>query len=215
MKNNRNLFYILAGLVYSGADAYDYNDADVSALAERIGSLDISENIKNWFSRARTGQVEVNPYWPRGSALATACFFVDDGNFDIDSFITFFESAAVSDPIGMDDFHAWISELPKVLSYMEMLPDMQSLWAEYNRIVDSRMPKWTCVIDEAVNTAKGFFGNNAPEMNFAPNLFAAYSTDFVRVGNRITTIAAEPDVESMLHMVFKTKGVAFQPRPWF
>ncbi|MCL1794565.1 MAG: GrpB family protein [Oscillospiraceae bacterium] len=212
IEKNRNLFYVLAGLVFSGADAYDHNDADVSALAERIGSLDISENIKSWFSRARTGQVEVNPYWPRGSALATACFFMDDGKFDINAFITFFESAAVSDPIGMNDFRAWISELPKVLSYMETLPDMQSLWDKYSRIIDIRAVKWTCIINEAVNTAQKFYGENAPEMSFSPNLFTVYSTDFVSIGNRIITIAAEPDVESMLHETLHTIIAAYRDK---
>ena len=116
VENNRYLFYILAGLVSSGADAYDHDDVDISALADRIGEVDISDDVKAWFARARTGQVEVNPYWPRVSALAAACFFVGNGNFDIDAFFTFFESAAVSDPIGTEDFRAWISGLPKVKS---------------------------------------------------------------------------------------------------
>ena len=209
---NRNLFYVLAGLVSSGADAYGHNDADVSNLAEHIRNLDISENIKTWFARARTGQVEVNPYWPRGSALATACFFVENGTFDIDAFISLIESAAISDPIGMDDFHVWISELPKVLSYMETLRDIQSLWDEYNKIVDSRMDKWDCIINEAINTAQKFYGDKSPEMSFSPNLFAAYSTDFVRVGNKIITIAAKPDVESMLHETLHTVVAAYRDK---
>jgi hypothetical protein len=72
VENNRYLFYILIGLISSGANAYDHNDVDISSLAERIGKLKISDDIKTWFSRAKTGQVEVNPYWPRGSAVATA-----------------------------------------------------------------------------------------------------------------------------------------------
>ena len=209
---NRNLFFMLAGLISSGANAYDHNDTEVAALSERIVNLDISKNTRTWFSRARTGQVEVNPYWPRGSALSAACFFVEKGVFDIDSFLSFFESTAISDPIGMDDFRLWISELPKVLLYMETQSDIQSLRDEYNSIIDNRMSKWISVIDEANKTAQRFYGDHAPEMSFSPNLFSAYSTDFVRIGNRIITIAAEPDVESMLHETLHTIVAAYRYR---
>ena len=198
---NRNLFYILAGLVSSGANTYDHNDTEISALAEKIVNLDISENIKSWFSRARTGQVEVNPYWPRGSAVAAACFFIQlHGVFDIDACFSFFDSTgAAADPIGDEDFRAWISDLPKVLSYFEEYEAIKPLWDEYCHIVNSRMPKWNLQIDEATKAADSFFAGAAPEMYFSPNLFAAYNADFVRIGNRITTISSEPDVESMLH----------------
>ena len=207
---NRNLFYVLAGLISSGADAYDHNDADVSALAEGIRDLEIAENTKTWFSRARTGQVKVNPYWPRGSALSAACFFVNNEVFDIDAFFSFYESTAISDPIGLDDFRSWVIELPQVLLYMERLSGILALWSEYRRVVDSRTPKWASLIDEAGKTAQRFYGDNVPEMSFSPNLFAAYSTDFVRIGNKIITIAAEPDVESMMHETLHTIIAAYR-----
>jgi hypothetical protein len=199
-------------LLSSGANAYDHNNADISALAERIGKLKISNDIKNWFTRARTGQVEVNPYWPRGSAVATACFFVENGNFDIDAFFSFCESTCMSDPIGIEDFRLWISDLPKILAYIETLPDIQSLWDEYCRIVNVRMHKWNDIINEAAKTAQDFFGGKAPEMSFSPNLFAAYSTDFVRIGNKIITIASEPDIESMLHETLHTFVAAYRKK---
>jgi len=211
--NNRNLFYVLAGLVSSGANAYDHNDLEVSALAEQIVGLDISGNVKTWFSRAKTGQIEVNPYWPRGSAIATACFFVKDGVFDIDACFDFFESTgAMIDPIGVDDLRAWIIYLPEILAYFEALPSIQVLWDEYCRIVNFRMLEWNKIIDEATITAEMFFGENAPKMNFTPNLFSAYSTDFVRIGNQITVIAPGPDVESMLHETLHTVVAVYREK---
>jgi len=53
--NDRNLFYALAGLVSSGANAYDHSDTDVSILTNKINKADISDNVKTWFCRARTG----------------------------------------------------------------------------------------------------------------------------------------------------------------
>jgi hypothetical protein len=36
-------------------------------------------------------------------------------NFDIEAYFAFLESTAMSDPIGIDDFRTWISDLPKIL----------------------------------------------------------------------------------------------------
>ena len=60
------------------------------------------------------------------------------------------------------------------------------------------------MMEEAARTAHDFFSDGAPKMSFSPNLFAAYSTDFVRKGNNIITIAAEPEIESMLHEILHT-----------
>ena len=197
---NRKLFYVATGLVHSGAKAYDHDDAEVLALVNQIMKLNIPKNISEWFLRARTGQVEVNPYWPRGSAAAMACFFANDGYFDIDTCLSFFDSTgAMIDPIDSEDFRLWISDLPKVISYFEETELMQALWEKYCRIVDSRASKWDKSIKQAIKAATDFFGENLPEMSFSPNLFAAYNTDFVRIRSRITTIASEPDVESILH----------------
>ena len=212
IENNRNLFFVLAGLISSGANLYDHNDRDISTLANKIIEDNISDEIKGWFARARTGQVEVNPYWPRGSALATACFFIGNGNFDIDAFFSFLENAAFSDPIGIEDFYIWISNLPKMLLCMDALPAIQSSWDEYCRIVNARAPKWTCMMDEAINAAQAFYGENLPEISFAPNLFAFYSADFVRVEDRIITIAAEPVIETMLHETLHTDVAAYRDK---
>jgi len=211
--SDRNLFFAAAGLVHSGADAYDHKDAEISALAKQIRKLDIADYIQDWFSRARTGQVAVNPYWPRGSAIATACFFVENGRFDMAACFAFFDSTgAMVDPIGADDFRMWIAGLPKVFTYFETLPAVQPLWEEYCRIVTSRMPAWKLMIDQSIKTMAEFFGENAPEMAFAPNLFADYNTDFVHTGNKIITIASEPDVESMLHEVMHTVVAVYRDK---
>ena len=42
---NNNLFYVLTGLVASGADAYDHNDVEVTALAKYLGRTDRTDNL--------------------------------------------------------------------------------------------------------------------------------------------------------------------------
>lgn len=206
IENNKFLFYVCVGLTASGSDGYDHNDADIVSLVKQIHNANFSNNIKSWFSRARTGQIEVNPYWPRGSMLATACFFTDDEyKFNIDSFNAFIGSTgSISDPIGIEDFKCWISELPNILREMDSNPATALLWKEYCRIVGMRSLEWNDMTEKAVNASKIFFGDDAPEMVFNPNLFTPYCADFVRIGNRIITISYTPDAETMLHETMHT-----------
>jgi len=211
--NNKFLFYVSIGLTASGSDGYDHNDADISALVKQIHAAKFSDEIKFWFSRARTGQVEVNPYWPRGSALAVACFFIDETYiFKSDLFFDFIENTGVNDPIGAEDFKEWITELPDILREIDTKPVTALLWNEYCRIVDNRSPEWHDMIKKAVNAVEIFFGNNAPEIAFNPNLFTPYSADFVRIGNRIITISYTPDAETMLHETIHTAVAKYRDK---
>ena len=103
---NRNLFLACMGLVLSGDDSYDHRDADLSHLVDRIRAAGFSIDARSWFAQARTGQVAVNPYWPRGSQLAAACFFISGQyHFDLPSYAAFLRSAgAPPDPLGPADF---------------------------------------------------------------------------------------------------------------
>lgn len=204
IENNKFLFYVCAGLTASGNDGYDHSDADISVLAREIHFANFSDDIKAWFARARTGQVEVNPYWPRGSALAAACFFMDDNyTFDISHFLSFIKRAGISDPVGKKDFKNWVIDLPDILRSIEYNHAIEELWAEYCDIVNARSLKWQRNIKIAVDSVKRFFlnkyGENMFELSFAPNLFAPHSADFVRVRNRIIVIASSPDAETILH----------------
>lgn len=201
IENNRNLFFACAGLAASGSDGHDHADREVSELVGKIRAAGFPQNAKAWFARARTGQVEVNPYWPRGSCLASACFFVDDAHrFDADAYFAFLENAGgIADPIGQDDFMEWILQLPFFLRLLEEHPAAPALWSDYCRIVENRSPDWRAMLEKAARAARAFFGDDAPEMAFCPNLFTPYSADFVRVGKRIVTISSAPDAETMLH----------------
>jgi len=212
IENNKNLFYAQTGLILTGANAYDRNDAEVADLAGKIADLHFNKDVVVWFSRSKTGQVEVNPYWPRGSALSVACFFINNDDFNTNAFFSFLESAAFTDPVGIDDFRAWIISLPDVLSYIDALPDARLLWDDYCKIINARVPKWNNAINEAAKTLRDFFGGSAPEIGFAPNLFSCYSVDFVRVNNKIITIAAEPDIEIILHETLHTAVAVYREK---
>lgn len=198
---NRNLFLACMGLVLSGDDSYDHRDADLSHLADRIRAAGFSSDARSWFAQARTGQVAVNPYWPRGSQLAAACFFISSQyHFDLPSYAAFLRSAgAPPDPLGPADFDGWIRGLPRFLRLLDAHPVTPRLWDDYCRIIQTRFPLWRPMAEASDRAAQRFFGRSAPEMVFSPNLFRPAIADFVHAGGRIITIAACPDAETMLH----------------
>ena len=206
IENNKQLFLVGVGLTASGCDGYDHSDGEVSNLVGMIHAAGFSDEIKAWFARARTGQVAVNPYWPRGSCLASACFFVDcDFHFDSEEYFAFLESTgALTDPIGLDDFKSWICGISSHLLDLNAHPAVQTLWNEYCRIIGNRSCQWERMVQKAHTAAQRFFGHDAPEMVFNPNLFTQFSADFVRIGNRIVTISAVPNAETMLHETMHT-----------
>lgn len=198
---NRNLFLACMGLVLSGDDSYDHRDADLSHLADRIRAAGFSSDARSWFAQARTGQVAVNPYWPRGSQLAAACFFISGQyHFVCRPMPPFLRSAgAPPDPLGPADFDGWIRGLPRFLRLLDAHPVTPRLWDDYCRIIQARFPLWRPMAEASDRAAQRFFGRSAPEMVFSPNLFRPAIADFVHAGGRIITIAACPDEETMLH----------------
>lgn len=206
IENNRFLFLACVGLTASGSNGFDHDDVEVTNIVKMIHAANFPDYIKNWFARARTGQIEVNPYWPRGSCLASACFFVDNKfQFNKDLFFKFLESIGViNDPISLEDFKEWISETSSFLQLLDQHPSITAIWDEYCRVVKSRSLEWEVMIKKAVEAAQIFFGDDTPEIVFTPNLFTPYSVDFVRIGNRIITISSNPDAETMLHETLHT-----------
>lgn len=205
IENSRYLFLACAGMIASGNDGYDHTDAEISNLASRINSAGFPEEVKAWFSQARTGQVAVNPYWPRGSALAMACPFVGDNyQFERDGFLSFWQGVGSPDPMGLDRFKDWISHFGTYLQLLGEHPAAPAFWSEYAHIVAMRSGQWSSAVRETDSAAQAFFGAEAPELVFWPNLFFPCIADFVRIGNRITVIACEPDAETMLHEALHT-----------
>ena len=199
MDYNSKLFAMAAGLVASGYDLYDAANADgILDLARDVGQITLDEHIYRWFKAAKTGQVAVNPYWPRGHVAIMATYFCKDEAIDLAGFMEFYDKLGIADPVGRDGFCDWLAQLPQVLAYMQ--GKMERFLARYWALVGSCMPRWLPMLEQSRKAAADFFGDNAPQLIFAPNLlFSPYATDFVRVGGKIVVIATAPDAESVLH----------------
>ncbi|MCL2217386.1 MAG: hypothetical protein FWB91_10260 [Defluviitaleaceae bacterium] len=198
IENNKKIYAIACGMVASGYDLYTSMVGDIYNFAQDVATLSLDAHVREWFQKTKTGQVNVNPYWPRGHAVISAVFFVNESGFDIDSFMKFFDESGITDPISKEDFLDWIAELPSMLAYME--EKAAGLWDRYCKLVEWLTDGYEPIINEACKIAKDFFGKDTKELLFAPNpLYSLYATDFVRIGNKIIVIGLSCDVESMLH----------------
>ena len=208
IKNNPKIFYMACGLIAEGDRRYDKNDAEIAALADKVRKIPMDDDILQWFNLAKTGQVDINPYWPRGHAMLIATLFVEeDGTFNIDQFLQFLHDIKAKDPVGEYQFRIWIAHMPKILTYVE--GKFRALWKEYCEIIFARMPLWMPEIEASRIPLKEFFGASVPKLVLTPNLFASpFAADFVRrEENTVIVIACKPDVESMLHEALHTEIV--------
>jgi hypothetical protein len=197
--NSRALFLVNIGFIHAGADFHSREDVPIVALVDEIHLLKLPADVTAWFHKARTGQVEVNPFYPRGSDLAAACFFLQDGKLNIDAYYSFLAECGTNDPIGASDFRGWIEQFTEILSVMLSLPDVIPLWHKYETIVADRSGHWREMISTAQSALHTCYDKTAPNLIFCPNLFNQYLADFVRQDHQLIVIASEPNMESMLH----------------
>ena len=208
IKNNPKIFYLACGLLAEGDRRYDSGDAEITALADKIRKVAVDANILQWFNLAKTGQVEVNPYWPRGHAMLMATLFMEEGStLDIEPFVDFLEGVDMTDPIGREEFIEWIGRLPEILTYAEGV--FRDFWKEYCSIMFVRTNSWMPEIETSRLPLKEFFAGNVPHLVLVPNLFAGpYAADFVCCfENTVILVACKPDVESMLAKALHDKVV--------
>ena len=198
IESEKKIYAITCGMVAAGYDLYTTAWVDLYDFAQEAAQLTLDEDIKGWFKKARTGQAEVNPYWPRGHAVLSAVFFIDGDGFDIDGFIAFFDETGVTDPFSRESFREWIAELPRVLEYMDK--KAAGLWEKYKTLLNHLTYGSEPLMIKTRKIADDFFEGEAKELLFAPNpLYSPYATDFVHTGNKIVVIGHSCDTESMLH----------------
>ena len=196
---NFHLFSAYCGMYLSGYDLMDRSDEIVRDIVEKLEKFSISADAKAFFSAARTDSIAVNPYYPRGSDLSVACFFVDRTWEEYLNFLTVCESPEREDP----DFLRWIARLPDILQEIESYPLLSDLFEHYRQKVEQRflnqIPSegdWYRILKRLPTT------KHSIQIRFAPNLLQMpYLADFVLLGKQLFVISREFSVSSAIHEV--------------
>lgn len=200
---NKHLFAAYCGLVQSGYDLMDLSDPMVTAVYERIRNLPLSEGLISYFGAARTEQIPVNPYYPRGSDLAVACFFSEE-----QAYLRFLRSCG--SPEAEDEaFLHWIVDLPEMLQKIEGCPGFEELFSYYEGQVCKRFQRVSAELSALQGRLKRL--GPAVQLLFAPNLLQSkYLADYALVREKLylisTVFSRAAAVHEYLHVAMDGKA---------
>jgi hypothetical protein len=196
---NKHLFASYCGLVASGYSLTDLRDPEVKRLYEHVHSVDFPAHIRAYFSEAKTNQIAVNPYYPRGSDLSAACFFLGKPISDFLQFLKSCGSPSNDDPT----FAEWISKLSNVIDPIEKISQFKGLWETYYALAEKK----STGIDRQIRSThellmKGGFATEV-QLIFAPNLLQSpYLADFAFTDSKLYIIATAFSETAVLHEYF-------------
>lgn len=202
-KINKHLFAAYCGLIRSGYDLMDLSDPLVAAACDGIRHLSLSRDVTSYFGAARTGQIPVNPYYPRGSDLAVACFFSEKRTY-----LRFLRTCG--SPEAEDkEFLRWIADLPKMLREVEGCPGFETLFSCYERQVRVRCQGVSAELIVLQSRLERL--GPAIQLLFAPNLLQSkYLADYALVDGKLYLISTEfsrvAAVHEYLHVAMGDKA---------
>ncbi|HIU57446.1 MAG TPA: hypothetical protein IAA61_06500 [Candidatus Ornithomonoglobus merdipullorum] len=195
---NKHLFAAYCGLISSGYSLTDLSDIDIRALYNRIQKITFDSEISTYFSFAKTNTIEVNPYYPRGSDLSAACFFLENDINEYMDFLRFCNSSSAND----EEFIKWIKNLKKPLKAIENHAEFGSLFAAYEQIINNRFADINRQLRNFKNKIKDFYGFDV-QFVFVPNLLQSkYLTDFVFKNNTLYIISNSFSQTAAAHEYF-------------
>lgn len=197
VKINETLFMSYVGLVASSYELTDKNDALIMNLVEDIRNTSFQDNIIEYFIKARSTNT-VNPYWPYGSDISAASFYIKDFEFNtFDDYVAFIKSCGFE---GHEDwFWDWVKELPNVLRQIQASPAYSSLWEKHKDIIQNRINDYSRqvkVIENVINK----FTVMPYNIEFSPNLLQLPGmADFVKQNGKTIVITTYPTEIAILH----------------
>ena len=195
---NKHLFASYCGLISSGYSLTDLSDSDIKILYNKIQKLSLDIDSLNYFSFAKTNMIDVNPYYPRASDMAAACFFLENDISEYIDFLNFCNSPSVNDK----EFLKWIASLNTHIKIIESNKEFDSIFSAYERLVTDRFTD----IDKQLNNFESIiqsFSNYNIKFVFAPNLLQSkYLTDFVFKDDKLYIISTSFSAISATHEYF-------------
>jgi hypothetical protein len=216
---NQTLFTVYVGLTKSGYDLADNNDEEIVNLRTRILNLDYSRKIVDYFTFAKSNCNQLNPYWPRGSMLAAASFFISPAKFPqyetFDDFIQFERAVTNFNREELnDEVVEWLRELPVYIDSLTGNDSFPAIWVEYQNVIYGRMENYNKILEKADKTIQDFYVDTKYKKQniiFSPNLLQSpYIADFVTKKGTLIVIKTFPDILSILHEYLHSEIKSFR-----
>lgn len=203
VKQRKTIACAAIGLIAAGYSLYHKEDSELERLSEKIRDLFSSQELLEYFAGAKTDQSSINPYWPRGSALVIASWFMDDVSFDFDeiAYLTSQKRTSSLSETELNSMMGWIKRAPYYFKEIAGLAKEKGLFEELDQLFVKKKPYFTKEIDEfrkLIETSR--VEGKIENIIFSPNLFQADElTDLVYDGDDLIIISTAPRVEDLLH----------------
>lgn len=196
------VFLTAIGLISSGYDLYNESDAELSSIVALIRREFRDPDMITYFKNSRSSSCEVNPYWPRGSALYAASLFVseDYSTLNLDSYLAFEEKSNSSSLWQDDSFVEWISEFPNYLKMIKAHPMTNHVISLIHSFIENKRNNFELLLDKCKNKILNFSDSTSRKIIYLPNpLQAEQCTDYVMIDKTLHVISTEPHFSAILH----------------
>lgn len=209
MEINRHLFAAYLGMIKSGYDLMDMNDPIVIFVCNQLASFEFDSEILDYFQYAKTNRIRVNPYYPRGSDLSAACFFLQHPFEEYIAFLRGCESLDTDDP----QFLAWIQKLPDILQQIENHVAFPPLWYDYEDMVTNRFSTTDKQIAHLNQYLSASSFASDTRIVFAPHLLQSkFLADFALVRQTLYVITGNFSISSAIHEYLHTALKPHRPQ---
>ena len=193
---DKNLFFAYCGMIAGGYDLMDTADPLVREVCRAAEQARLEKSLLDYFSYTRTGTIWVNPYYPRGSELSSACFFLEKPLSDFLKFLRSCNAPEAEDP----EFRTWITRLPGILKTLSDNPTLSAAWEIYSHGLVRRFSGLSPQILALQQRLDNLHWGNGVQILFAPTLLQSkYLADFSLVDSRLYLIAGEFSESAAIH----------------
>lgn len=133
IKRNRYLAITMIGLISVGYGEPINKDEKLNDMIKKIRSIKFADEIYEYFEKAKSRKSIYNDFYPNGSCLAVASFYIKDFAYtNYNEFIEFIASTGIK---GFDDeFYTWVHRLPEVLNKIIRYKEYPFIMKQYKSI---------------------------------------------------------------------------------
>lgn len=201
---NRELFASWCALTAAGYDLAEPTGVTVE-LMKGIQALPLDAQTRTWFGQARTDSVEVNPWFPRASALSAGCFFMDK---PLDALLSFIQSTGTT--MIDDAFMEWIAPYQAYIEAVEQLNGFASLWDRYREAI---LTDQVGAMLKALQLKLLSYGYSIEEeLIFVPNrLQSPFLADYVYKQGELYVICSSVNLLGIVHEYLHRALRGFEP----
>ena len=205
--SSQNIFDVYVGFTASGYHLG--NPERIGDISVRIQSASWDAQTLQYFRFARIDDGRINPYWPRGSILASVALLAEhtEKQMLIEMVSEHLSGMENISPADLDTYVVeWAARLPRYLALVRDCRSYQELWDDYCKIIQDEIIENGPSYTDKVLASRSRLGGLFPEQFFPSHCVTVLNplqanplTDIVHVEDHIYIITSHLRPESYIH----------------